>query len=324
MMILRDGDVGELSEPSVVAIGVFDGLHRGHQAVIDQLIELSARLNARSVVVTFDPSPAMVLNPTKAPRLIATVAQRLEGLAALGVDVARVLTFDESLAHLGAGEFVDRVLLGELHVRGIVVGEDFHFGHNREGDVALLEVIGAAKGFEVAPAALYGDGERWSSTSVRQALARGDIERATSILAHPFTLRGVVGHGDERGESLGFPTANLMLSAHQQLPMDGVYAGATNVEGAWWPAAISVGTRPQFYDNGELLVEVFVLDFRGDLYGSTLDVEFFTRLRAQSSFTTVHELTQQIARDVAQTREIFEKISTDDPQLLRLNLGQRR
>jgi len=324
MLILRDGDVTKLTEPSVVAIGVFDGLHRGHQAVIAQLLELSTRLHAKAAVVTFDPSPAMVLNPTRAPRLIATIDQRLAGLAALGVEVVRVLTFDRLLAQLSARDFVDRVLVGELNVRDVVVGEDFHFGHNREGTVALLKEIGAEKGFDVVQAPLYGDGTRWSSTSVRRALDVGDLERATSVLGHPFTLRGVVGHGDDRGESLGYPTANLTVLPEQQLPMEGVYAGATNLNGTWWPSAISVGTRPQFYDEGELLVEVFVLGFDGDLYGLTIDVVFLSRLRAQSRFGSVEELTQQIGRDVAQTREIFEKVSNDDPELLRLNLGQRR
>lgn len=318
MIILRDGESKPAStKPSVVTIGVFDGLHRGHQAVIGQLIALSKEYDALSTVVTFDPSPAMVLAPTKAPRLLATLDQRLEGFAALGVDQVRVLTFDATLASESARDFIQRVLVDELRTRCVVVGEDFHFGHDREGTVATLRDVGAETGLSVLPAPLYGENGRWSSTSVRRALARGDLESAKSVLGHPFTLRGTVVHGDERGEELGYPTANLALSAHQQLPAEGVYAGATFLEGAWWPAAISVGTRPQFYDHGELVVEVHVLGFKGDLYHLTLDVVFLAPLRAQLTFSSVVELTAQIERDVVETRQIFGNFSLEEAKLLR-------
>lgn len=325
MIILRDGELNTASaKPSVVSIGVFDGLHRGHQAVIEQLLAHSKECDALSTVVTFDPSPAMVLAPTKAPRLLATVDQRLEGFAALGVDQVRVLTFNATLASESARHFIERVLVSELRTRGVVVGEDFHFGHLREGTVATLRDVGTEMGFHVWPAPLYGEGERWSSTSVRAALARGDLEGAKRVLGRPFTLRGTVVHGDERGEELGYRTANLDVAAHQQLPADGVYAGATAREGAWWPAAISVGTRPQFYDDGELVVEVHVLGFEGDLYDLTLDVVFLARLRDQMTFSNVDELTAQIERDVVETRQIFEKFTPEEAQLLRWTLGQRR
>lgn len=315
MRIVRDGD-GAAASPSVVAVGVFDGLHRGHQAVIAQLRELAARYDAPSCVVTFDPLPAIVLAPEAAPRVLATLDQRLEGLAALGVDQVRVVTFDDDLARESAREFVDRVLVRELEVRCVVVGEDFRFGHDREGSVALLREIGAGVPFDVVPAPLAGDGTRWSSTGVREALARGDLEDARRILGRPFALRGTVAHGDQRGTALGFPTANLSLQGFQQLPAEGVYAGAARVEGRWWAAAISVGTRPHFYDQGELLVEVYLVDFRGDLYATQLDVAFLARLRDQQVFASDEELTARIARDVSETLEIFEKFRPADVELL--------
>jgi len=303
--------------PSVVAMGVFDGLHRGHQAVIDQLVELAATHQALATVVTFDPSPAVVLAPDKAPSQIATLDQRLEGLADLGVEQTRVLTFDEALAKVSARDFINRVLVLELSARCVVVGEDFHFGHNREGTVALLSEVGAERGFSVVTAPLHGEGERWSSTSVRAALARGDVEGASRVLGHAFTLRGSVVHGDARGGELGFPTANLAVSPDQALPSEGVYAGAAYLEDAWWPAAISVGTRPQFYEHGELLVEVYLVGYTGNLYGFNLDVAFLARLRDQQTFASVKKLTAQIERDVAETQRIFAQLSNSDARLLR-------
>ena len=317
MIVLRDGEIEDgLREPNVVTIGVFDGLHRGHQAVIAKVVALARQYDARATVVTFDPSPAVVLAPLKAPRLIATLDQRLEGLQALGVDQVRLITFDDVLKLETARHFIERVLVGELRTRCVVVGEDFHFGHNREGTVAMLAEVGAALGFEVEPAPLFGDVERWSSTSVRSALDVGDLTSAESVLGHPFVLRGVVGHGDARGEELGFPTANLTVAPYQALPSEGVYAGATELDGTWWPAAISVGTRPQFYEDGELLVEVHVPGFEGDLYDTYVDVVFLARLRNQMTFASVDELTKRIEGDVVKTLEIFQKFSTRDAKLL--------
>jgi riboflavin kinase/FMN adenylyltransferase len=316
VLILRDDSSAQSRGPSVVALGVFDGLHRGHQGVVELVVSLAHQYDALATVVTFDPSPAMVLAPAKAPRLLATIEQRLEGLAALGVDQVRILTFTKALASETASDFVDRVLVRDLKARCVVVGEDFHFGHDREGSVDLLRTLGPERGFDVVAAPLFGDGERWSSTSVRQSLDKGDLDGATRVLGRPFSLRGVVEHGDQRGETLGFPTANLSFPSTQALPDEGVYAGAARLEGVWWAAAISVGTRPQFYEDGELLVEVYVLGFEGDLYGRTLDVVFLERLRAQETFADVEELTAQIGRDVDKTRQIFAGLSPNGPELL--------
>lgn len=317
MRTLRDGEESTAWEPCVVAIGVFDGLHRGHQALLARVVELAGVLGASPSVVTFDPIPIQVLKPSVEPRMVATLDQRVEGLASLGIEQVRIVTFNESFARRSAGDFIERILVGELRSRGVVVGEDFHFGQNREGSVGLLRARGEQFGFGVEAVALVGDEERFSSTRVRRALEHGDLATVRAVLGRPFTLRGVVAGGDRRGTELGFPTANLAVSPLQQLPAEGVYAGATRLSGSWWPAAISVGTRPQFYDSGELLVEVHVLDFAGDLYDSTLDVVFLERLRAQATFPDSASLAAQIGRDVGQTRASFEIFTQREAELLR-------
>ncbi|HWD97134.1 MAG TPA: bifunctional riboflavin kinase/FAD synthetase [Acidimicrobiales bacterium] len=317
MIVRYDGEPDTSSKPSVVAVGVFDGLHRGHQAVLQQLVELARSYDALATVVTFDPPPASVLAPERAPRLLETIEQRLEGFERLSVDQVRVLTFSNELARETATEFIDRVLVNDLRARCIIVGEDFHFGHNREGTLAVLRAAGDELGFDVVAAPTYGDDERWSSTSVRRALTDGELDRAASILGHPFTLRGAVVHGDERGQELGFPTANLQLSDRQALPAEGVYAGALELEGEWWPAAISVGRRPQFYDDGDLLVEVHLIDYRGDLYDRVLDVVFIEWLRGQTTFASEVELSEQIGLDVAKTQQLFTEFSKKASKLLR-------
>jgi riboflavin kinase / FMN adenylyltransferase len=313
--VWRDGDVGT-GDPSVVAIGVFDGLHRGHQAVLAQLVDLARHYGATATVVTFDPSPASVLAPARAPHQIATVEQRLEDMAALGTEQVRILTFSKELSSESAREFIERVLVNDLHAKCVLVGEDFHFGHNREGNLGVLRDAGLEFGFDVVGAPTHGEGGRFSSSAVRAALASGDLDEVERILGRPFTLRGVVEHGDNRGEALGFPTANLAVASDQALPAEGVYAGATKIDDVWWAAAISVGTRPQFYDNGALLVEVHVVDYDGVLYGRELDVVFLASLRTQTTFDGVEELVAQIGRDVEQTRQLFASTATDELKLL--------
>jgi len=318
MKVLRDGDgFATRGRRSVVGVGVFDGLHLGHQKVIGRVLSLARDHGALASIVTFDPHPASVLAPENAPRLIGTLDQRLEGFAALGVEQVRIVTFDHELASESATSFVERVLVGELRARDVVVGRDFRFGHERSGDVGLLEREGVTHDFGVFVAPIYGAATRWSSTVVRQALRDADLDLANSILGRPFTLRARVVHGDARGGDLGYPTANLLAAPSQLLPGSAIYAGAVRLaDRSWWPAAISVGTRPQFYESGDLLVEVHVLGFDGDLYGAEIDVAFIERLRAEMTFADVGQLVDQIARDVEQTAEVFKKFSPDDSALL--------
>ncbi|HSN03091.1 MAG TPA: bifunctional riboflavin kinase/FAD synthetase [Acidimicrobiales bacterium] len=317
MIVVHDADARIDETPSVVTIGVFDGLHRGHQRVIDQVIERARAHGALASVVTFDPHPAAVLDPEHAPLLLGTLDQRLEGLEALGIDRVRILDFDHRASHEHAEQFVERVLVGELGALDVVVGQDFRFGEGRAGDVELLAREGERWGFSVAASVLFGDGQRWSSTAVRRALAEGDVERAGVILGRAFVLRGEVIHGDARGSDLGFPTANVAAVARQQLPLTGIYAGAARLpDGRWWPAAISVGTRPQFYDDGALLVEVHVVGYGGDLYGASLDVAFLSRLRGEEVFADVAALVAQIERDVVASVGVFASFSPTASALL--------
>jgi riboflavin kinase / FMN adenylyltransferase len=319
MIVVRDGESSKLSnQDSVIAIGVFDGLHLGHQAVIDMLLHLDGERarDAVPTVVTFDPHPAQFFAPNNAPRLLGTLEQRLEGFEALGIEQVRILTFDAELASESAPDFIARVLAGELHAWEIVVGEDFRFGRERVGDVALLSAEGQRYGFGVYEAPTFGE-PRWSSSAVRRALDVGEVETATAVLGRPFVLRGRVEHGDARGGELGFATANVATQPNQLLPLEGVYAGAARTpDGQWRPAAISIGTRPQFYDHGPLLLEVHLVGYEGDLYDTSLDVAFVARLRGEVVFADVDALVAQIGRDVEQTLEIFKKFSTFTSALL--------
>jgi riboflavin kinase/FMN adenylyltransferase len=319
MLVVRDGETSILStDDSVIAIGVFDGLHLGHQAVIDMLLHLDGEraMDAIPTIVTFDPHPATVLAPESELRLIGTLDQRLEGFAALGIEQVRVVTFDRALADESAPAFIGRVLAGELHAWEIVVGEDFRFGHDRVGDVAVLSAEGQRHGFGVYEAPTFG-APRWSSSAVRAALTAGDVESANATLGRPFVLRGRVEHGDARGGELGFATANLATAPSQLIPLEGVYAGAARTsDRTWRPAAISIGTRPQFYDDGPLLVEVHLPGYEGDLYDASIDVAFLRRLRGEAVFGDVDALVLQIGRDVDQTLEIFKKFSPVGSALL--------
>ena len=315
-MRLSNVDAG-LRRPSVAAFGVFDGLHRGHQALIGDVVTLAREARATASVITFDPHPAFVLDPEHAPRLIGTLDQRLEGLARLGVTQVGVLGFDEMSARESASDFVERILVGQLGVVDLVVGDDVHFGRDREGDVALLQREGERYGFRVHRSPTYGDAERFSSTAVRARLVEGDVAGAGEILGRPFVLRGVVVHGDARGREIGFPTANLRVAERQILPALGIYAGAVRVGTGFWRAgAISVGTRPQFYDDGGVLVEVHLPGFNGDLYDAVIDVAFLTRLRSEATFASLEELVVQMDRDVAASGEIFKEFTPSTSLLL--------
>lgn len=307
----------ELRRPSVAAFGVFDGLHRGHQALIAEVVRLAHDHSAHASIVTFDPHPALVLSPTTAPLLISSIDQRLEGMERLGVEQVGVMGFDRTSAGESAASFVERVLVRQLGVTDLVVGDDVHFGRDREGDIGLLVREGDRLGFRVHASPTYGVTSRYSSSAVRSRLAAGDVAAAGEILGRAFVLRGRVVHGDARGREIGFPTANLRTQERQQLPALGIYAAAVHLEsGQWRCGAVSVGTRPQFYENGGVLVEAHLPGFEGDLYDQRVDVAFLERIRGEAAFATVEELVVQMARDVARSNEIFEKFSPTSSVLL--------
>jgi riboflavin kinase / FMN adenylyltransferase len=297
---------------AVVTIGAYDGVHLGHQAVLRLVRELADARGLQAALVTFDRHPAEVVRPESAPRLLTTLEQRLELLDTTGdLDLCWVLPFDEARSKEAAENFVREVLVDGVGARLVVVGADFHFGHRRGGNVPLLERMGAELGFEVLGlglVAIEGDttGVPYSSTRIRELLAKGDVAEAARLLGRPHEVRGVVERGDQRGEHLGMPTANLAVPERICLPADGVYAGTFVAEdGVERPAAISVGTRPTFYENGNVLVEAYVLDFEADLYGQRVKVRFRKWVRGQERFDSTEALVAQMNADVEATRRIL-------------------
>ncbi len=300
---------------AVVTIGVYDGVHRGHHAVLRLVRELADARGLAAVCVTFDRHPAEVVRPESAPRLLTTPEQKLELLDATGyLDLTYVLHFDEARSQEPAEHFVREVLAGAAHARLVVVGADFHFGKGRGGDVELLQRMGADLGFEVlgvgleaAPATSSGAGTIYSSTSIRELLAAGDVAAAAELLGRPHEVRGVVVEGDRRGRELGYPTANVAVPGRCCLPADGIFAGTFVAEdGVERMTAISLGRRPTFYDAAETsLLEAYVLDFDGDLYGQEVTVRFVQRLRGEQKFDSIDALVAQIAQDVASTRQVL-------------------
>jgi riboflavin kinase / FMN adenylyltransferase len=290
---------------TAVTIGAYDGVHLGHRALLRDLCDRAAAAGLSSVVVTFDRHPAYVVRPESAPKQLTSLEQKLELLADCGVDRAVVVPFDEERANETAEDFVKEVLVDQLSARLVVVGEDFHFGHGRKGNVALLRELGARWGFEVVGVGLTDDGsEPVSSTRIRALLAEGDVEEAARLLGRLHEVRGPVVRGDGRGgPELGFPTANLEIPADIALPADGVYAGHfRRPDGSIHQAAINVGRRPTFYEPGTapVLVEAYLLHFDGDLYGERSRVCFAHRLRDERRFDSVEDLIAQMHEDVAE------------------------
>lgn len=298
-------------EGTSITIGAYDGVHLGHQAVIDAVRRQADVDGLRTAVVTFDRHPAMVVRPESAPLQLTDLEQKLELLAETGVDYALVLRFDEERAREPADQFVVEVLVDCLRARTVVVGEDFHFGHRRSGNVALLRSMGAEHGFTVQGLDLVGaDGRpaaeelRVSSTAIRLALRHGDLERANAMLGRPHEVRGLVARGDRRGRELGFPTANVAVSGDVLLPADGIYAGwFERADGSVHPTAIYIGRRPTFYDQAHAsLLEAHLFDFDGDLYGEHVRVRFTSRIRGDEKFDSVDEAVAQFARDCDEVR----------------------
>lgn len=304
---------------SVVTIGAYDGVHRGHVAVISLVRALADEHGLATAVVTFDQHPASVVRPGSAPALLCDLDQKLELLAATGVDRTVIVHFDEVRAKESAEDFVASTLVEGLDARLVVVGSDFHFGHERRGNVAMLEELGARSGFGVRPLELVGtDGRpaggaaKVSSTAIRAALRGGDLAAANDMLGRSHEVRGTVGHGDKRARHLGYPTANVEVDERICLPADGIYAGWTErADGSRHPTAISLGRRPTFYDDQPVsLLEAHLLDIDPaspplDLYGEQLRVSFETRLRDEERFDSVEALVAQMGRDCDRARTVL-------------------
>jgi riboflavin kinase/FMN adenylyltransferase len=306
----------------VATIGVFDGVHRGHQALIGRAVELAHERGLPSVVLTFDPHPAEVVRPGSHPAQLTSISRKAELVEQLGVDVFCVLPFTAELSRLPADEFVHELLVERLHVAAVVVGENFTFGYKAAGNVDLLRGLGHRFGFVTEGARLVtvpnntvpdGDGDEdivFSSTYIRSCIDAGDVAAASAALGRPHRLEGIVVRGDGRGRELGYPTANLSTSRQAAVPADGVYAcwfvhqSATHTEPRRLMAAVSVGTNPTF-SGRERRVEAFVLDLDEDLYGQRVGLDFVARLRDMERYDSIEALVEQVGLDVRRTRELL-------------------
>ena len=295
---------------TVVTIGAYDGVHLGHRALLARVRLMADDLGARAAVVTFDRHPATVVRPESAPRLLTDLDQKLELLESTGMDYAHVIRFDEERSRESAEDFVRTVLVDCLAARAVVVGHDFHFGHRRRGNVPLLQEMGAELGFDVLGISLLADeggSAPVSSTRIRGLLGAGDVEGAAALLGRPHEVRGKVEQGDRRGRELGYPTANVAVPGEILLPPDGIYAGwYRRPDGSVHPAAISLGRRATFHPDADVSVlEAYLLDFDGDLYGERAGVCFVARLRGDARFDSADALVAQIDADVAATRAVL-------------------
>ncbi len=293
---------------SMLTVGVFDGVHRGHRRLVAQLVEQARRTGRAAGVVTFRNHPAAVLRADFQPQYLTTLEQRLDLLRETGVDFVAPVTFDAELSQLDAREFAAR-LVSTLRMRGLVVGADFAMGHGRGGDLAALTRLGEELGFTVRAVDLLADGPLTvKSTSIRRALAEGDVESVAKMLGRNFTSQGVVAEGDKRGRELGFPTANLETPPGLAVPANGIYAAWAEVDGERHMAAVSIGVRPTFGEHPRA-IEAYLLEYQGNLYGKTMRLEFVAYLRDELKFDTVEALVTQMRDDVRTTSQILRNSS---------------
>jgi riboflavin kinase / FMN adenylyltransferase len=294
--ITRLGDVEERSDGRSVAVGTFDGVHLGHREVI-------AGSNS---VLTFDPHPVSVVAPQHTPKLLTPLSRKAELIASLGVEELIVIPFDADFAMRSAGEFVEDVLVGALGATQVAIGENFRFGHKAQGDPRLLAADGRFA--TIVHPLLEVDGEIVSSSHIRGLVLAGEVAPASELLGTPFQICGEVVHGDQRGRELGFPTANLVPDEMLVCPGHGVYACLADGR----PAAVSIGVRPTFQTGRGELIEAYILDFDGDLYGQDLRLDFLQRLRGERRFETPEALIEQMHSDVERTREIAQAVAQAD------------
>lgn len=308
MQILRDGvDRVPDGVETAISVGSYDGIHRGHRTVLNTLCQLAEDRGLAPAVVTFDQHPASVLRPENAPLLLTDHEQRVELFASFGIEYLFLLHFDKERAATSSEDFVAEVLIERMNAKLVVVGSNFHFGEGRTGSVESLRDLGADLGFEVYGLDLLHEDdavEPVSSTAIRRALAGGDVEAANTMLGRAFEVRGEVIQGDQRGRTIGFPTANIAFDEGRAWPAKGVYAAwVTLPDGNRHPAAVNIGMRPTFHQNAERpLLEAHLIDFDGDLYGQNLRVEFMHFLRSERRFSGIDEIAAQLKQDVELAR----------------------
>ncbi|MEN9448845.1 MAG: hypothetical protein RJA25_2135 [Bacteroidota bacterium] len=290
---------------AVLTIGTYDGVHFGHQKIIRRITEIAKEIDGESVMLTFDPHPRLVLNPyDERLKLISTIDEKIELLDSFGLNHLVIAEFSKEFASMEAEEYVEKILIKNFHPKRIVIGYDHRFGKDRKGDIELLRQLADKYHYEVEeiPAQTL-DEISISSTKVRNALLEGDIQQANQFLAHPFTIKGRVVHGDKIGRVLGFPTANIEISnPHKLIPASGVYAVKIKIENQFYKGALSIGYRETVFDNSKLTIEVFILDFNGDLYNKNLDMIFVDFIRPQIKYENWDLLKVQIEKDVANVR----------------------
>jgi len=295
-----------MSEASVVVIGVFDGVHKGHQLLLNRAKEIA---DGRPIIaLTFDPHPTTVFAPDKAPTMLTTLADRVELLKIHNADQVAVMKFNEKFAAMSPDDFVETVLVNQLHASTVIVGKNFTYGHKAAGNVETLIASGQAHNFTVDVQELKGDTEVISSSRIRTLVVEGKVEQARELLSRPHRLDGVVVHGEKRGREIGYPTANLGNIDGQTIPADGVYAGWLTVGINFWPAAISIGTNPTFEGARGRQVEAYALDQEGlDLYDKNASIEFGWYLRPTLKFDGLEPLLEQMKKDCDKARELTEK-----------------
>jgi riboflavin kinase/FMN adenylyltransferase len=293
----------------VLALGNFDGLHRGHRKILDRMRRVADERGATSVIMTFDPHPPRVVRPDKAPPLLMTKAQKLEAIAAAGVQGAAIVRFTPELSHWDPETFVRTVLVDWLRVAEVWVGANFLFGHDRSGNFSMLRVLGARYGFKAEKI----DPVRYkdfvvSSTRIRRLVSEGRVDEAGALLGHHYFLDGTIVRGDQRGRTIGFPTANL-CTENELLPPHGVYATTARVGEIVYPSVTNVGTRPTVDSSGRTVIETHIFDFDRDLYGRALRISFVQRLRDERAFASLDELRAQIDADGQRARVLFNRLS---------------
>lgn len=308
MEIIKGIDsIEHVGGPTAVTIGVFDGVHLGHQTIIRKAIELAASIDGKSVVVTFDPHPLAIVRPGSEPALLTSTELKAEYISELGADFLLVIPFSGDIANMEAKDFVDDVLLGKLHARHVVIGEDFSFGKHRQGTVDFLRAYGAPKGLDIVAVEHVRESDTViSSTEVRKRLKEGDIEGVRALTGRYPKFRGRVARGFGRGGSIiGFPTANIETFHNELTPRPGVYAGYALTDGERYPCVIDIGWSPTFGDLHKAEIHVHILGFNKDIYGNTLDVEIQARLRDEMTFSGVEELKANIRKDIERAKDLL-------------------
>jgi riboflavin kinase/FMN adenylyltransferase len=307
MRLFHGTDNAEIQRPTVLTLGVFDGLHLGHQLIIRTVVERARQTGAVPTAITFDPHPRAVLHPESAPPLLQTLDQKVEGFGGLGIQQTIVIRFDDEFAQTRAEDFLRDVVKDRLHAKEVYLGRGFAFGHNREGNIELLRRVSQELGFlaDEVPEVQFRN-SRVSSSKVRGLLSAGKVNLARRLLGRPYGVEGRVERGAERGAGLGFPTANLH-PRNRVIPKNGVYVTGALIDGEWRRSVTNVGVRPTFGADAEPSVETFVLNWAGDLYGDVVRVRFLHRLRDERKFGSIEELKDQIERDVKRAESYFER-----------------